>query len=494
MTPIFYPIKAGAKSTPFEKEKPVWIPMVKDIEQVVKQPDKLLTIRENTTVAEAAKKMTNNQIGCLVVFDVQNKFAGVITERDILAKVTATFLTPHNLLVEEIMTLEPVSCTMDTTIEEVEQLMAEHKIRHVPIVENGAPVGMVSSRDVIAYQLHSSKAMKTAAEQLAILSTELKSLNLKDVIALAINEVPQSLGADQAVLCFAQKNSSDFVIHRSDCTLSRKNLLDPAKIRELSQNGQVIYRNICDECTKLGAKAPRLTIPLSINDQSDNDVNKQGFLCMCCFKPSSIDSEKLRLYKASLLQEILSVNLTNAKLYHYYQKARHDSEIDPLTGVGTRRVLDQVLKVEYARATRYNHCFSIAIVDLDNFKQINDTAGHAAGDRTLRQLAEIMLSNVRMTDIIITRYGGDEFVLVMPETNLDGAKVLLERLQRQAKDISIPNVRQITISCGLAEWPGNAGPDDTAESILRRADNALYEAKRTGRNRIVTSSLTINNQ
>jgi len=194
----------------------------------------------------------------------------------------------------------------------------------------------------------------------------------------------------------------------------------------------------------------------------------------------------LLLYKASLLQEILSVNLTNAKLYHDYQKARQDSEIDPLTGVGTRRVLDQVLRVEYARAIRYNHCFSIAVVDIDNFKQINDTAGHAAGDSALKQLAEIMLRNVRMTDIIITRYGGDEFVLIMPETNLNGAKVLLERLRSEAKTISIPNVPSVTISAGAAEWNPSVSATDTAETILRRADTALYKAKHAGRNRVVT--------
>jgi len=187
----------------------VWIPTVKDIEQFVEQPGGLLTTKENATIAEAAKKMSDNQVGCLVVFDMQNKFVGVLTERDILAKVTTRYLPPHNLLVREIMTTEPISCTMETTIEKAEQLMAEHKIRHLPIVEDGVPIGMVSSRDTIAYRLHNSKAMKAAAEQLAMLSTELKSLNLKDVIELAVSEVPKNLGAGRAVLCFAQKTSSE---------------------------------------------------------------------------------------------------------------------------------------------------------------------------------------------------------------------------------------------------------------------------------------------
>jgi diguanylate cyclase (GGDEF)-like protein len=475
----------------------VLIPTVKDIVQFVKQPHRLLTIKENATVAEAAKKMNKNQIGCLVVFDTQRKFAGVLTERDILAKVTTKHVPPHNLLVGEIMTTKTISCTMETTIENVEQLMAEHKIRHVPIVANGAPVGMVSSRDVIAYQLHSNKAMKTAAEQLAMLSTQLKSLNLKEVIALAIDEVPASLDADRAVLCFTKK-TSDMVIYRRDCTLSRKSLLDPEKMEQLSKTDQLIYGDICNECKKLGGKAPGLTIPLNIYGKFDrdtnNNINRRGFLCMCRFKPTSTNEEKLRLYKASLLQAILSVNLTNATLYHNYQKARHDSEIDPLTGVGSRRILEDALRTEFARAVRYNRPFSIAIVDLDNFKEINDTAGHDAGDRALRKLAKFMRRSARMTDVIIARYGGDEFVLLMPETNSNQAIVLLERLQQQVKTISVPKVGKITISCGLAEWDGSTSTTDTAENILKRADSALYEAKRTGRNRVVTNLLPVNIQ
>jgi len=100
-------------------------------------------------------------------------------------------------------------------------------------------------------------------------------------------------------------------------------------------------------------------------------------------------------------------------------------------------------------------------------------------------LAKTMQHNIRTTDIIIARYGGDEFVLLMLETKLSGAKVLLERLRRHVKTISLPKVKLVTISCGLTEW--NEGPPpDTAETILKRADDALYEAKHSGRNRVVT--------
>ena len=473
------------------------ISTVKNVEQAVKQLHELLTIKESDTVVQAAKKMSDNQVGCLVVLDTQNKFAGVVTERDMLAKVVTKSLSPDSLSVGDIMTTDVISCTTDTPAVKVEQLMAEHKIRHVPIVEDGVPIGMVSSRDIIAHQLKSNEAMKNAAEQLAMLPTGLKSLDFEDVVALAINEVPKSFNADSAFLCFAQEGSSPPIIYRKGCPPTKEKLLDQGKIKQLLRNEQIvfgeIFGEICNEiCNQCGTSSGRpfgLLIPLSICEQSngtpDSSVATHGFLCMCWLNPDSTGPQELLLYKASLLRDVLSVNLTNAKLYQNYQEARRDSETDPLTGLGTRRVLEKVLKAECARAARYNHCFSVALVDVDNFKQINDTAGHAAGDSTLRLLAKIMRRNVRMTDVIIARYGGDEFVLLMPETKLSGAKVLLERLRRHVRTISLPKVKSVTISCGLAEWD-EGPPPDTAETILKRADDALYEAKRSGRNRVVT--------
>lgn len=468
-------------------------PTVKDIGQVEKRPDKLLTIKEDITVAQAAKKMSDNQVGCLLVFDTQDKFVGVVTERDMLAKVLTTSLAQDKVPVRDIMTPKPISCTMDTTIAKVEQLMSEHRIRHVPVVEDGVPIAMVSSRDIIAYQLRSNKAMKAAAEQLAMLSTGLRSLDFDDVIALAINQVPQSFQADRAVLCFAQKGSDAAMIYRKDCPVPEQKLLKPARIKKLSRNGQIIRDKICELCEDSNRQPPGLIMPLTICEQAGNrgnrNVDRQGFLCMCRFNPSDIDSEKLQLYKASLLQEVLNVNLTNAKLYQNYWKARRDSQTDPLTDVGSRRALEQMLKAEHARAVRYNNCFSVAIVDLDNFKGINDNAGHAAGDKALCQLAKIMNQSIRETDVV-ARYGGDEFVLLMPETKLNEAIVLSERLRRQVESLSIPGVQPVTISCGIAEWAGCA--EDTPERILKRADAALYEAKHKGRNQVAASQPAAN--
>jgi diguanylate cyclase (GGDEF)-like protein len=461
----------------------VWVPTVKDIEQITKQSHKLLTIEEGATAAEAAKKMSDNQVGCLLVFNEKGKFTGILSERDMLSKVLKGGDSSEKVLVRDIMTARPITCKMDTTISEVERLMDEHKIRHIPVVEYGLPVGMVSSRDIIAYQLRSNKAMKAAAEQLAMLSTGLKSLDFEDVIALAINEVPKSFQADRAVLYFTQKGALPALIYRKDCALADEDLLSLGPLKQTSQNAQTVCGKVCEQCEKLGGQTPRLMIPLTIFERDfkggGKNTERPGLLCMCQFRPSTCEMEKLQLYKASLLQEVLNVNLTNAKLYQRYKKARHESETDVLTSVASRRLLEQLLETEYARAVRYEHHFSIAVIDLDDFKAINDRGGHAAGDRALQLLAQFMRRKVRSTDTL-GRYGGDEFVLLMPETKLSDAAAMLDRLRREVGGILVPDVQTITISCGVAEWNGTTS--DTVEMLIKRADRALYEAKSKGGN------------
>ena len=145
---------------------------------------------------------------------------------------------------------------------------------------------------------------------------------------------------------------------------------------------------------------------------------------------------------------------------------------DPLTGVNNRRGLDDALTTQLALMNRYGTRFSLAMFDIDHFKRVNDEEGHLFGDSVLQKLARLLDESVRETDLV-ARYGGEEFVVIMPETDLDGASLFSERLRgRIQKDLPL------TVSGGIAE----ALDGDTQDSLLARADNAMYEAKTAGRN------------
>lgn len=145
---------------------------------------------------------------------------------------------------------------------------------------------------------------------------------------------------------------------------------------------------------------------------------------------------------------------------------------DPLTRVSNRRCLDESLDSMFALMERYEEPFSLAIFDIDHFKQVNDQKGHLFGDRTLQAVARILDETVRDTDIV-ARYGGEEFVAVMPHTTLDDACHFAERVR-----VAVESELSLTISGGVAV----AAEGDNAQSLLSRADAALYSAKAGGRN------------
>jgi len=448
---------------------------VKDIERFADHPGEVLAVKDSTTVAQAAKKMTDNNVGCLAVFDAHRNFTGVITERDILAKVTARNIQPGNVLVTEIMTPNPISCTAGTTVDVLEQLMAENQIRHLPILDDDRPIGMLSSRDLIAYQLHSSKAMKAAAEQLAMLSTKLKNLPLKDVVALAIDEVPITFAAQRAVLALPKKDSSDLVLYRRDCPLSRKDLLDPERIGSLFDNNQVISANVCERCRCLGAKKTEIIIPLRIEDplrkRAHDRRTATGFLCMCSFSTPNGNEEKLRLYKASLLQEILTLSLNNACLYEAYRHLCFEGHIEPITGVTTSRALDSIFRAECARAARYHWPFSVAVIRLDNLNQLTDQASLDVASDAMTNIAKTVKDHVRATDVV-ARYDADKLILILPETDLDEAQILLRRIRERLTKTTLPCIKEPpAILYGTALWDGSHTGAPTA--LIQRAEQDL---------------------
>lgn len=157
---------------------------------------------------------------------------------------------------------------------------------------------------------------------------------------------------------------------------------------------------------------------------------------------------------------------------------------DPLTGLHNRRHFFQIAGQEIERSLRYGHPLTAIMIDIDHFKQVNDTCGHIDGDQVLRSLAMCLQQNTRQVDILC-RYGGEEFILLLAETGIDQALQTAERIRQQIETMPIiiggTEIR-ITASLGLAEMQYA----ENLEQLLRHADQAMYAAKRAGRNRIRT--------
>ncbi len=158
--------------------------------------------------------------------------------------------------------------------------------------------------------------------------------------------------------------------------------------------------------------------------------------------------------------------------------------IDPLTGIANRQAVLSRVEEELARSTRYHHPMSVILVDLDHFKRLNDSHGHAAGDAMLRNVAQLLAGNVREVDVA-GRYGGEEFLVVLPETDVDAAAALAEKLRRIIAGAEVRTVEgehlSITMSAGVAGGMGNVLHLD---ALVRDADAALYSAKALGRDQV----------
>ncbi len=153
--------------------------------------------------------------------------------------------------------------------------------------------------------------------------------------------------------------------------------------------------------------------------------------------------------------------------------------IDKLTQIYNRRKLEAIIETEIERAKRYNRPLSLIMLDIDDFKRVNDTYGHQVGDNVLKELANILKNNIRVSDTA-GRWGGEEFMIVVPETAANNAWELAEKIRNLIASSSFAGSCIITISLGLAQLQ----PGDNFDSFLKRVDDALYQAKSRGKNRV----------
>lgn len=184
----------------------------------------------------------------------------------------------------------------------------------------------------------------------------------------------------------------------------------------------------------------------------------------------------------SLVANQVALAVTNAKLY---TKTKELSVKDELTGVYNRRHFQRMLKMEWKRAVRFRRDLSVVMIDADHFKEYNDTFGHVQGDQVLKRLGGVFEKNLREVDTV-ARFGGEEFILLLPDTDKHGAIAVAEKLRKLVErekcyDADGNETRKITISLGVATFPDDVGG---IEDLIDHADIALYRSKEKGRNQV----------
>jgi len=210
---------------------------------------------------------------------------------------------------------------------------------------------------------------------------------------------------------------------------------------------------------------------------------------------TAVDAMKSGAYdyipKAYLTYEHLIKSLVNARekwnllkeSERLQEELAHMAMYDALTDILSRRALLEQAEVERQRTRRYDRDLSILMVDIDHFKKVNDTYGHLTGDAVLKKVAQILKKQTRRSDFV-GRYGGEEFLIILPETRLNKALILAEKLRMGVADLTIPANGQVlkglTVSIGVTEYEA----DPTVDEFISRSDKWLYAAKENGRNQV----------
>jgi len=267
----------------------------------------------------------------------------------------------------------------------------------------------------------------------------------------------------------------------------------------IHHNGFIIRSMLCAPMKNPHGEV--LGVIQALNKKSGEFTKEDEMLFTALASQACVAIENAQLYKKlqqhadslhrKVLERTKKIQEKNAELEELNRELEIIATTDGLTGVYNRRYFNQAIVRECQLAKRHNRPTSLIILDIDLFKQVNDTYGHQAGDYVIMALTEVIKRTIRSSDIL-ARYGGEEFIVLTTVCNLGQSRDLAERLRKNVEAQAFVYASEtipITISLGVAEWNSEMSTD--GESLIRHADHALYRAKKEGRNRVCVGEETL---
>jgi diguanylate cyclase (GGDEF)-like protein len=326
-------------------------------------------------------------------------------------------------------------------------------------------------------------------QELIDLHKAISLLSLEQISSVLIDRLPSVFSIDYFTLFLYDQDKrklnlmchnhpeieSSFSISLSSSPIMEAAVLSCQSIREQDFSTSSYYRGADNPLFKKGYF---VSIPLMIEKEvvgvlNINDVDQDPF---------NVNDLDFILN----LSEFIAMSISNAVLYEQTSKL---AVTDGLTGISNRTNMEQSLLNEFGRSMRYNSPLSIVLLDVDHFKDVNDSYGHQKGDEILVTFASILKKFCRANDIA-ARYGGEEFLMILPQSNAQGAFKIAERVREEIMKMSFvgnDSKFSVTTSCGVAEL--NRDYMKNTDQLINVADNAMYEAKNSGRNKTIIGSV-----
>ena len=330
---------------------------------------------------------------------------------------------------------------------------------------------------------------QTRYQELIDLHKAISLLSLEQISSVLIDRLPSVFSIDYFTLFLYDQDKrklnlmchnhpeieSSFSISLSSSPIMEAAVLRGQYIREQDFSTSSYYRGADNPLFKKGYF---VSIPLMIEKEvvgvlNINDVDQDSF---------NVGDLGFILN----LSELIAMSISNAVLYEQTKKL---AVTDGLTGISNRPNMEQSLLSEFGRSMRYNSPLSVVLLDVDHFKDVNDSYGHQKGDEILVTFASILKKFCRANDIA-ARYGGEEFLMILPQSNAQGAFKIAERVREEIMKMSFVgngSKFSVTTSCGVAEL--NRDYMKNTDQLINVADNAMYEAKNSGRNKTIIGSV-----
>ena len=321
-------------------------------------------------------------------------------------------------------------------------------------------------------------------QELIDLHKAISLLSLEEISAVLVKRLPSVFSIDYFTLFLYDQDKrklnlmchnhpeieSSFSISLSSSPIMEAAVLSCQSIREQDFSTSSYYRGADNPLFKKGYF---VSIPLMIEKEvvgvlNINDVDQDSF---------NVGDLGFILN----LSEFIAMSISNAVLYEQTNKL---AVTDGLTGISNRPSVEKSLQIEFERSKRYNSPLSLILLDVDHFKDVNDTYGHQKGDEILIAIASLLKKACRANDIA-ARYGGEEFLMILPQSNAQGAFKIAERVREEMMKISFTGNESnfaVTVSCGVAELNKDY---ESINKLIAAVDQALYEAKNGGRNKTI---------
>ena len=351
--------------------------------------------------------------------------------------------------------------------------------------------------DITSHKITEQKLIKRAASDRLLAQITQKihtSLDLEQILQTTVDEVKQFLMAEKIQIDGVDEANQLTLLFESrlvgsplSCDISEPKQIPSvlfARNLDLLSAGKSVTQDFC-ELANAAKSCSTLLIPIIV------EVKLWGLICVenCSFaRKWSIEE----IYLLERVAMVLSVAIKQANLYQQLERANRElqqlSLVDGLTQIANRRRFDRYIASQWKELSREQSPLSLIFCDIDRFKLYNDTYGHPTGDRCLAAVAQAISKVVKRPGDLVCRYGGEEFVLVLPRTPLEGAMYLAQQIRLQVKALKIPHLKfavdlYVTISLGVSCCIPR--PDLDPQTLIAAADKALYQAKATGRDRAV---------